>query len=146
MHPSCLLQRCGALHSSIYRVVTVARAGGGLKDYRHVLEVLVESSALWSISLILYIAFLARNVISSIYFEFPAAFARVDPHSFSVFTSNKHHTGSCSNNPCWGASQQVTLAQTTLGRAVSYQASLHFGGAFWKSGCPNRIPLTSHDN
>ncbi|KAK0219652.1 hypothetical protein EDD85DRAFT_960837 [Armillaria nabsnona] len=60
----------------IYRVVTVAQAGGGLKDYRHVLEVLVESSALWSMSLILYIAFLARNDISSIYFGTLAAFAR----------------------------------------------------------------------
>ncbi|PBK63785.1 hypothetical protein ARMSODRAFT_1023690 [Armillaria solidipes] len=60
----------------IYRVITVARAGGGLKDYRHVLEVLVESSALYSISLILYIAFLARNDISSIYFDTLAAFAR----------------------------------------------------------------------
>ncbi|PBK90771.1 hypothetical protein ARMGADRAFT_1166737 [Armillaria gallica] len=60
----------------IYRIVTVARAGGGLGNYRHVLEVLVESSALFSVSLILYIAFLARNDISSIYFDTLAAFAR----------------------------------------------------------------------
>ncbi|PBK90781.1 hypothetical protein ARMGADRAFT_1032291 [Armillaria gallica] len=60
----------------IYRVVTVTRAGGGLKDYRHVLEVLVESLALYSISLILCIAFLARNDISLIYFDTLAAAAR----------------------------------------------------------------------
>ncbi|PBK90748.1 hypothetical protein ARMGADRAFT_291857 [Armillaria gallica] len=60
----------------IYRIVTVARAGGGLRDCHHVLEVLVESQALYSISLILYIAFLARNDISSIYFDTLAAVAR----------------------------------------------------------------------
>ncbi|SJL10684.1 uncharacterized protein ARMOST_14075 [Armillaria ostoyae] len=60
----------------IYRIVTVARAGGGLRDYHHVLEVLVESSALYSISLILCIAFLARNDISLIYFDTLAAAAR----------------------------------------------------------------------
>ncbi|KAK0224089.1 hypothetical protein IW262DRAFT_873040 [Armillaria fumosa] len=60
----------------IYRVVTVVRAGGGLRDYYHVLEVLVESSALYSISLILCIAFLTRNAISLIYFDTLAAAAR----------------------------------------------------------------------
>ncbi|PBK63787.1 hypothetical protein ARMSODRAFT_1023692 [Armillaria solidipes] len=60
----------------IYRIVTVARAGGGLRDYRHVLEVLVESSAFYSITLILCIAFLARNDISLIYFDTLAAAAR----------------------------------------------------------------------
>ncbi|KAK0219655.1 hypothetical protein EDD85DRAFT_335235 [Armillaria nabsnona] len=60
----------------IYRIVTVARAGGGLRNYHHVLEILVESSALYSISLILCIAFLARNDISLIYFDILAAAAR----------------------------------------------------------------------
>ncbi len=85
----------------IYRIVTFARAGGELKDYHHVLEVLVESSALYSISLILCIAFLTRNDILLIYFDTLAAVARVNSHSFSVFSSNRHHTGSCSDASCW---------------------------------------------
>ncbi|KAK0488301.1 hypothetical protein EDD18DRAFT_1420172 [Armillaria luteobubalina] len=64
----------------IYRIVTVARAGsragGGLRAYRHVLEVLVESSALYSISLILCTAFFARNTDSIIYFDALAGIAR----------------------------------------------------------------------
>ncbi|KAK0219648.1 hypothetical protein EDD85DRAFT_334900 [Armillaria nabsnona] len=59
----------------IYHIVIVARAGG-LGDYHHVLEVLVESSALYSISLILCIAFLARNDIPLIYFDTLAVVAR----------------------------------------------------------------------
>ncbi len=65
----------------IYRVVTVARAGGeagcGLKAYRHVLEVLIESSALYSISLILCTAFFARNAQAIIYFDALAGITRV---------------------------------------------------------------------
>ncbi len=85
----------------IYRIVTIARTGGGLRDYHHILEVLVELSALYSISLILCIAFLTRNDISLVYFDTLATVARVKSHSFSVFTSNKHHTGSCSDTLCW---------------------------------------------
>ncbi|PBK61406.1 hypothetical protein ARMSODRAFT_1025725 [Armillaria solidipes] len=64
----------------VYRIVTVARAGGeagcGIGAYRHVLEVLIESSALYSISLILCTAFFARNVNSIIYFDALAGIAR----------------------------------------------------------------------
>ncbi|PBK90779.1 hypothetical protein ARMGADRAFT_1064423 [Armillaria gallica] len=77
LYASCMLAStlwCTSL--IIYRVVTVARAGGGLKDYRHVLEVLVESSALWSMSLIVYIALLARTAISSVYFDILTTVAR----------------------------------------------------------------------
>ncbi|KAK0465972.1 uncharacterized protein EV420DRAFT_804413 [Desarmillaria tabescens] len=64
----------------IYRIVTVVRAvgevGGGLSAYRHVIEVLVESSALYSISLILFVAFYARNDATMYYFDALAAIAR----------------------------------------------------------------------
>ncbi|SJL14770.1 uncharacterized protein ARMOST_18238 [Armillaria ostoyae] len=64
----------------IYRIVTIARAageaGGGLRAYRHVLEVLVESSALYSIFLILCTAFFARNSIILGYFDVLAGIAR----------------------------------------------------------------------
>ncbi len=65
----------------IYRIVTIARAtgeaGGGLRAYRHVLEILVESSALYSIFLILCTAFFARNSIILGYFDVLAGIARV---------------------------------------------------------------------
>ncbi|SJL13658.1 uncharacterized protein ARMOST_17105 [Armillaria ostoyae] len=64
----------------IYRIVTVARsageAGRGLSAYRHVIEVLVESSALYSISLILFVAFYARNDTTMYYFIVLSAFTR----------------------------------------------------------------------
>ncbi len=68
----------------IYRIVTVARAGdgagGGLRAYRHVLEVLIESSALYSVSLILCTAFFAREDVKLGYFDTFAAISRVCLH------------------------------------------------------------------
>ncbi|SJL14772.1 uncharacterized protein ARMOST_18240 [Armillaria ostoyae] len=67
----------------IYRIVTVARAGdgaglagGGLRAYRHVLEVLIESSALYSVSLILCTAFFARQDVKLGYFDTFATISR----------------------------------------------------------------------
>ncbi|KAK0454218.1 uncharacterized protein EV420DRAFT_1765787 [Desarmillaria tabescens] len=51
-------------------------AGGGLRAYHHVLEILIESSALYSIALILCTAFFACNTISIMYFDVLAAIAR----------------------------------------------------------------------
>ncbi|KAK0222585.1 hypothetical protein EDD85DRAFT_960217 [Armillaria nabsnona] len=46
----------------IYRIVTVAQAGSGaLRAYRHVIEVFIESSALYSITLIIYIGLYSRE-------------------------------------------------------------------------------------
>ncbi|PBK59341.1 hypothetical protein ARMSODRAFT_1090854 [Armillaria solidipes] len=53
----------------IYRIVTVTRSVGRLNAYRHVIEVLVESSALYSISLILFVAFYVRNDVISYCFD-----------------------------------------------------------------------------
>ncbi|KAK0209254.1 hypothetical protein DFS33DRAFT_1451951 [Desarmillaria ectypa] len=64
----------------VYRIVTVAQAGaeagGGLRAYRHIIEVLVESSALYSIFLILYVVFLAHNELVLVYFDILASIAR----------------------------------------------------------------------
>lgn len=64
----------------IYRIFTVARAGSEagstLGAYRHVIEVLVESSALYSIILILYTTFFALDDLTMIYFDALAAIAR----------------------------------------------------------------------
>ncbi|PBK59299.1 hypothetical protein ARMSODRAFT_1027499 [Armillaria solidipes] len=62
----------------IYRIVSVARAGrgGGLRAYRNIIEVLVESSALYSAFLILYVVFNARDPFALAYFDVLAGIAR----------------------------------------------------------------------
>ncbi|KAK0445596.1 uncharacterized protein EV420DRAFT_919928 [Desarmillaria tabescens] len=53
----------------IYRIVTVAggKHGAGLRSYRGVVEVIVESAALYSASTIVYMAFVARNELTGAY-------------------------------------------------------------------------------
>ncbi|KAK0184688.1 hypothetical protein F5146DRAFT_233769 [Armillaria mellea] len=60
----------------IFRILTVGRAsrasdgvGGVLRAYRHIIEVLVESSALYSVTLILYMVFFARKDWASYYLD-----------------------------------------------------------------------------
>ncbi len=75
----------------IYRILTVIRAackaGGSLRAYRHTIEILVliESSALYSISMILYVVALAKGDLSMYYFDFLGTIARVCSYSFPVF-------------------------------------------------------------
>ncbi|KAK0465934.1 uncharacterized protein EV420DRAFT_1709344 [Desarmillaria tabescens] len=65
----------------IYRIVTVVRAGaqaglGGLGAYRHVIEVFVESSALYSLSLIVYVAVFCYDTPAGAYIDVVAGVAR----------------------------------------------------------------------
>ncbi|KAG7451843.1 uncharacterized protein BT62DRAFT_926024 [Guyanagaster necrorhizus] len=63
----------------VYRIITVARVGGGgsgVRAYRRIIEVLVESYALYSMSLVLYVAFYARDAYFGPYFDILAAIAR----------------------------------------------------------------------
>ncbi|KAK0219977.1 hypothetical protein IW262DRAFT_992579 [Armillaria fumosa] len=64
----------------IYRIVTIVGvsrgAEGRLRVYHHFIEVLVESSALYSISLILDLAFTISHSFTSFYFDFIAGIAR----------------------------------------------------------------------
>ncbi|PBK67630.1 hypothetical protein ARMSODRAFT_959263 [Armillaria solidipes] len=64
----------------IYRIVTVAGVGRGaegrLRVYCHLIEVLVESSALYSISLILFLAFTIREDFGLYYFDVIAGIAK----------------------------------------------------------------------
>ncbi|KAK0203832.1 hypothetical protein DFS33DRAFT_1384092 [Desarmillaria ectypa] len=54
----------------IFRISTVAnRAGNGLHAYRHIIEVLVESSALYSASSILYLVFRAMESPNFLYMD-----------------------------------------------------------------------------
>ncbi len=87
----------------IYRIVTVARsageAGAGLSAYRPVIEVLVESSALYSISLILFVAFYARNDATMYYFDVLSAITRVHSHSFHIVAFHRHFPGNRPDTP-----------------------------------------------
>ncbi|SJL07045.1 uncharacterized protein ARMOST_10388 [Armillaria ostoyae] len=61
----------------IYQIVTIVRAGGGgLRVYRHVIEVFIESSALYSITLIIYIGLYSRDDWTGYYITTIAAIAR----------------------------------------------------------------------
>ncbi|KAG7440314.1 uncharacterized protein BT62DRAFT_997811 [Guyanagaster necrorhizus] len=53
----------------IYRIVTVAggKHGSGLRSYRGVIEVIVESAALYSASTVVYMVFVARNELTGAY-------------------------------------------------------------------------------
>ncbi len=65
----------------IFRIVTVAQAAGevgrGLRAYHHTIEILIESSALYSIILIIYLALNAQDNLIMGYLDPLAAFARV---------------------------------------------------------------------
>ncbi len=69
----------------IYRIVVMARAGvrhgavSRLGVYRCFIEILVESCALYSISLILVLAFIIRNDLRMYYFDTIAGIAKVRP-------------------------------------------------------------------
>ncbi len=65
----------------VYRILTVAGvkrgAGGRFRVYQHFIEVLVESSALYSISLILDLAFTIRGDVRLLYTDTIAGIAKV---------------------------------------------------------------------
>ncbi|PBK60846.1 hypothetical protein ARMSODRAFT_1065937 [Armillaria solidipes] len=60
----------------VYRIISVAWTGNGLRAYRHAIEILVESSALYSIILIFYVALYAYGSSLLIYFDLVAVIAR----------------------------------------------------------------------
>lgn len=73
----------------IYRIASVAAGrGGGLRAYHNVIEVLVESSALYSVFLILYVVFNAQDPFALAYFDVLAGIARVGSCSFLGSASN----------------------------------------------------------
>ncbi len=65
----------------IYRILSVgwenSGAGGGVRPYWHVIEILVESSALYSVCVIIYVICFTRNSWGSDYADMIAAIARV---------------------------------------------------------------------
>ncbi|KAK0194607.1 hypothetical protein F5146DRAFT_1135364 [Armillaria mellea] len=128
----------------IYRIVTVARAGGGLRNYHHVLEVFVESSALYSISLILCITFLAREDISLASFETLAVAARVNSYYFPV---SSHLI-----DIIQGVAPTILVGRVAAGHArpdSSWQGSVISGSLRFKvqsrSRCSQSDSMTGHD-
>ncbi len=88
----------------IYRIVTVSRAGGeavggGFRAYHRLIEVLVESSALYLICLILYVGFYASNSWMGPYFDILAGSARVRSCSLPKLRSHGFTIGNCSDAP-----------------------------------------------
>ncbi|KAK0209171.1 hypothetical protein DFS33DRAFT_1308054, partial [Desarmillaria ectypa] len=63
----------------IYRVLTVAQALDGARAYRRFIEVLVESSALYAVTLILYVVFFARGSDTLYYLEGSQKYAGIAP-------------------------------------------------------------------
>ncbi len=67
----------------IYRIVAVASVRHGLAGrlgvFHHFIEVLVESSALYSLSLILYLAFIIRKDFGGYYLDVIASIVKVCP-------------------------------------------------------------------
>ncbi len=75
--------------SIIYRILSVGQAShngtdGRFGAYYYVIRVLVESSALYSITLILNVAFNAHNGSFAIYTDSIGAIARVCSYSISI--------------------------------------------------------------
>ncbi len=68
----------------IYRILVVVRGsdgvGGGVGVYRHVIEVLIESSALYSVFLILLMAFEVHGDWAGYYVDAMTGIARVCMH------------------------------------------------------------------
>ncbi|KAK0466029.1 uncharacterized protein EV420DRAFT_1709737, partial [Desarmillaria tabescens] len=57
----------------VYHILSI---GGNLRAYRCTIEILVESSTLYSVALILYVAFVTRNNLGASYLDSVAAVAR----------------------------------------------------------------------
>ncbi len=107
----------------VIRILTVTReANGRLGDYHHIIEVLVESSALHSVTLIIYIALEASQNTASDYFDTLAAITTVPANllflEYIISNKNIYRESLRRSSPdVW---QQVTLVPTIPGKAASY--------------------------
>ncbi len=75
----------------IYRILAAGRAsdgiGGGVSVYRHAIEVLIQSSALYSVFLILNVPFELRGDRVAYYIDAMAGIARVCMYPFHSLTN-----------------------------------------------------------
>ncbi|SJL17090.1 uncharacterized protein ARMOST_20632 [Armillaria ostoyae] len=58
----------------VYRIVRLA---SGVSSYRKIVEIVIESSAMYSLTLIVYLALVARNLESSFYADIITAYVKV---------------------------------------------------------------------
>ncbi len=61
----------------VYRIV---RHAPGMSTSRKIIEMLIESSAMYSISMIVYLALVSKNSETGIYADIIAAYVRVSSH------------------------------------------------------------------
>ncbi|KAK0482184.1 hypothetical protein IW261DRAFT_1677749 [Armillaria novae-zelandiae] len=102
----------------IYRIFAVGWASrGGIRIYRHAIEILVESSVLYSASLILYLGLFAYNSSNSalIYWDSVAAFARGVAPTLLV---GRIAAGQARPNDSWRGSV-ISSARNSVGGDVS---------------------------
>ncbi|SJK98327.1 uncharacterized protein ARMOST_01592 [Armillaria ostoyae] len=111
----------------IYRILTVGRAsngfGGGVGVYRHVIEVLVESSVLYSLVLVLDMAFEVREEWAEIYVDVMAGIVRGIAPTLLV---GRVAAGHARSDESWQG---------------SVMSSLHFGTRRFRARDPSSIEV-----
>ncbi|KAK0471756.1 hypothetical protein IW261DRAFT_1571634 [Armillaria novae-zelandiae] len=60
----------------IYRIITVSHAGMGIRTFRGIIEIIVESAFIYSIALLVYIVLITCNSYEEPYIDILACFAR----------------------------------------------------------------------
>ncbi len=66
----------------VYRIVRLAL---GVSSYGKIIEIVIESSAMYSLTLIVYLALVARNLESSFYADIIAAYVKVRLRCKGIF-------------------------------------------------------------
>ncbi len=61
----------------IYRIITVSHAGMGVRSFRGIIEIIVESALIYSITLLVYLVLVACNSDKGPYLDLLAALTRV---------------------------------------------------------------------
>ncbi len=84
----------------LYRIVHFARR---LLPFRRIISALIESAIIYTLSLIVYLALVGRNMMAANYADIVAAYIRVktslDENLFSGLLFPHHMTGNCSDTP-----------------------------------------------
>ncbi|KAK0185854.1 hypothetical protein F5146DRAFT_1143371 [Armillaria mellea] len=101
----------------VYRIITVSRAGGkamggGVRAYLRLIEVLVESSALYSICLLLYVGFYATDSWMGPYFDILAGSARGIAPTLLV---GRVAAGHAQPDDSWQGSAVITSLRFSIG-------------------------------
>ncbi len=94
----------------VYRIVRLA---SGVSSYGNVVEIVIESSAMYSLTLIVYLALVARNLESSYYADMIMAYIKVSlRHIYSFQKLNFLCHGRLSPLPSLSDASQRVRTQT----------------------------------